>query len=75
MTLITRSTRRRYPGAIMEIWDPKVFECPCYLTVQLLARRLQLHGDPWRHATIIGGKIYTDAPYWEIFGVCRECIP
>ena len=75
MPIITRTTRRRYPGAITKIEDLKAFECVCHPTIQRLARRIEGHEDPWRHATIIGGKIYTNMPYWEVNGICQECIP
>lgn len=55
MAILTRVTRKEYPGAITEVRHP--YACTNYATIQLLARWLMSDGRP---SVIIGGKLFTE---------------
>lgn len=69
MAILTRVTRKEYPGAITEIRVP--YSCTVFPTIQELAKEL-MKGDAFnKPSVIINGKIFSEATEADLTGVCE----
>ena len=70
MAIVTRTSTKFFPGSVTVVEEP--FTCTNYSTMQELATILQSGGILNKHATVRGGKIYSDATAAEIDTKCTE---
>ena len=68
MPITDRSNLKEYPGSVTEVTNP--LSCTQFPTIQLLAKELQAGTIANKGATIIGGRIMTDATSTEITTLC-----
>lgn len=66
MAILTRVTRKEYPGAITEVRVP--YSCTNFPTIQELAEVLMSDGRP---SAIIQGKLYTEQVKSTIETICE----